>query len=120
MRDRTLLVTELIHNPEKTIEIVQELLAHGHACEKHLAEVCKVDVLTAIKRFDRGSLTATQVETWANCLQGRMDVGFEFGEEGVVNEAVFWLANPALHWPIDGEMHQRIVILFERRKVRRD
>jgi hypothetical protein len=120
MRDRAFLVLELIRSPKTAAEIVQELAAHGHACEKHLGEVGKVDVLAVLKQFERGHLSAAEVETWARCLRDRMDVAFEFGEEGVVDEAVFWLANPALHWPIDGEMHQRIVTLFERRRVRRD
>lgn len=119
MRDRTILVLELIRNPKTAMEIVQELAAHGHACEKHLAEVGKVDVLAVLKQFEHGVLSASEVETWASCLLDRMDVAFEFGEEGVVDEAVFWLANPALHWPIDTEIHQRIVTLFERRRVKR-
>lgn len=120
MRDRNFLVSELIRNPKSATEIVHELAAHGYECEKHLAEVCKADVLAVLKQFEHGSLSAAEVENWAKCLLDRMDVAFEFGEEGVVDEAVFWLANPALHWPIDGEMHQRIVTLFERRVVKRD
>lgn len=120
MRDRTILLLELIQNPKKATEIVQELTAHGHECEKHLAEVCKLDVLSVLKQFDHGSLSAAEVECWAKCLLDRMDVAYEFGEEGVVDEAVFWLANPALHWPIDTEIHHRIVTLFERRRVKRD
>ena len=119
MRDRTLLVQELIHNPKSVASVAHELAEHGAECEGHLAEVAKVDVLAVLKQFDQGILSAAEIEAWANSLQGRMDVGFEFGEEGVVEEAVFWLANPSLHWPIDAEIHQRIVHLFERREVKR-
>lgn len=120
MRDRTFLLLELIRNPKKAMCIVQELAVHGHECEQHLAEVSKTDVLAVLKQFDQGGLSAAEVENWARCLLNRLDVAFEFGEEGVVDEAVFWLANPALHWPIDEEIHQRVVTLFERRRVRRD
>jgi hypothetical protein len=119
MRDRTFLVLELIRNPKTATDIVQELACHGHECEQHLAEVSKLDVLATLKQFDHGRLSALEVETWARCLLDRLDVAFEFGEEGVVDEAVFWLANPALHWPIDKEIHHRIATLFERRSAKR-
>ena len=120
MRDRTILVQELIQNPKSANSIVLELAKYGIECEGHLVVVAKVDVLAVLKQFDQGLLSAAEVEAWAGSLKGRMDVGFEFGEEGVVEEAVFWLANPSLHWPIDAEIHQRIVHLFERRKVKRN
>lgn len=120
MRDRKILVLELIQNPKSTSAILQELAEYGRECEMHLAIVAKVDVLTVLKQFDSGALSNVEVEVWANSLEGRMDVGFEFGEEGVVEEAIFCLANPSIYWPIDERTHQRIVSLFERRKARRE
>lgn len=120
MRDRTILVLELIQNPQSVASIIRELAEHGWECEGHLAEVTKVDVLAVLKQFDKGSLSAAEIEAWASSLEGRMDVGFEFGAEGVVEEAVFWLGNPSLYWPIDAEIHQRVVTLFERRRDKRN
>ncbi len=120
MRDRTVLVLELIQNPKAVGSILQELAEYGWECEKHLAEVTKVDILAALKQFDQGILSAAEVEAWAAGLEGRMDVCFEFGAEGVVEEAIFCLANPSIFKPITEGTHQRIASLFERRKARRD
>jgi len=120
MRDRKTLLLELIKNPKSVSAILLELAEHGWECEKHLVEVAKVDVLAALKQFEQGLLEAADVEAWARSLEGRMDVSFEFGAEGVVEEAIFCLANPSIFRPINQETHQRIVSLFERRKAKRN
>jgi hypothetical protein len=120
MRDRKAMLLELIQNPKQAGQITLELAGYGWECEKHLAEVAKVHVLAVLKQFDQGMLSAAEVEAWALSLEGRKDVSFEFGAEGVVEEAIFCLANPSIYWPIDEGTHLRIVSLFERRKARRD
>lgn len=120
MTDRKSLLLQLIQQPHAVAALARELDAVVSECEMHLVEVTKVDVLAVLKLFDHGQLAADQVVDWARCLHECMDVGYEFGDEGVVEEAMFWLANPALNWPIDQEMHQRIVALFERRSRKRD
>ena len=79
----------------------------------------KTDVLCVLKQLEQGLLSAGEIKSWASSLHGCADVGYEFGDDGVVEEAMFWLANPALNWPIDSELHQRIVALFERRRAKR-
>lgn len=119
MRDRKTVVLELIRTPGLADVLAHELMQLGTASECHLAEVTKVDVLAVLKLQEQGLLSAGEIEDWARSLHGCMEVGYEFGDDGVVEEAVFWLANPALNWPIDSELHQRIVALFERRRVKR-
>ncbi|HEU0187565.1 MAG TPA: hypothetical protein VFR06_06705 [Gallionellaceae bacterium] len=119
MNERKSLLLQLIQHPQAAAAVAQELGDLVQECEMHLAEVSKVDILAALKLFDHGQLTEDQLVDWARCLHGRTDVGYEFGDDGVVEEAMFWLANPALNWPIDCELHRRIVALFERRSVKR-
>ena len=120
MRDRAVLVLELIHNPQTVADIADELAVYGWYCEEHLAEVSKQDVLAVLKQFENGVLSAADVIRWANSVGGRTDIGFEFGADGVVEESLYWLANPDSNWPIDAELCQRIVSLYERRRDKRN
>jgi len=119
MRDRTSLVLELIKNPNTVTAITEELAAYGWYCESHLAEVTKLDVLAVLRQFENGALSANEVKAWANSLGGRTDIGFEFGDDGVVEETLYWLANPEIVSPINAELCQRIVALYERRTGKR-
>lgn len=119
MRDRTLLVLELISKPKTVAAITEELAAYGWYCEKHLGEVTKRDVLAIIKQFENGVLSAEEIKEWANSVGGRTDIGFEFGADGVVEETLFWLAKPEIHGTINTELCQRIIARYERRKVKR-
>lgn len=119
MRDRTSLVLELIGNPKTVSAITQELAIYGWYCENCLAVVTKLDVLAVLKQFEQGMLSAVEIEAWANSLGGRPDIGFEFGADGVVEESLYWLANPEINWPIDASLCHRIVALYERRRTKR-
>lgn len=119
MRDRTALVLELISNPKIAEATTHELAEYGWYCEKHLALISKLDVLAVLKRFEAGILNAEEVKAWANSVGGRTDIGFEFGADGVVEESLYWLAKPELHGPIDVNLCQRIVALYERRGAKR-
>lgn len=119
MRDRTSLVLELISNPKTVSAIIDELAGYGWYCEKHLAMVTKQDVLAVLKQFEIGALSAAEVRAWADSVGGRADVGFEFGADGVVEESIYWLAKPDIQGPVDADLCQRIVVLYERRKVKR-
>lgn len=115
MADRTFLVSELICNPLPDPCILEELASYGHACDRSLAHVTKSHVFSVLKKLTEGSLSASQVTAWAGRLEGREDISFEFGEEGAVREAVFWLANPEINWPVDEQLCRKIMMLFERR-----
>ena len=119
MRDRTALVLELISKPKNSAALISELAEYGWYCDSHLAIVSKQDVLSILKQFESDQLTAEEVSHWSNSIGGRTDIGYEFGADGVVEESLYWLANPAQNWPIDSNLCQRIVALYERRKVRR-
>lgn len=120
MRDRAVLVYELICNPLPDPQLIEELESYGYACEKTLAHVTKSHVFTILNKMKSGELTALHVTSWAKRLEGREDLAFEFGEEGAVREVVFWLANPEINWPVDDWLCSKIEALFERRKFPRD
>jgi hypothetical protein len=119
MHDRTLLVLELIRNPRAEDHIIQKLAELGEECEKQLAMVTRADFMAVLRQFEAGALSTSELTTWASRLEGRKDVGLEFGADGVVEEAICWLANPGIGGPIDLHLCQRIEMMFERRSVER-
>ncbi len=119
MRDRKELVVELIRSPQSVQQLLLDLAEHGWYCEKQLATVTKKDVLAVLKQFQNAMVTAAEVSGWANSIGGRPDIAFEFGPDGVVEESLFWLAHPELEGALCPELCQRIVTLYERRKVPR-
>lgn len=120
MRDRTLLVLELIRNPRPDAALIEELAQHGCECDRHLATVGKTEVLALLRQFREAALGAAELVAWASRLEKREDVGFEFGEEGVVKEAISWLANPDANQPVDMVLCQHIEVMFERRSASRE
>jgi len=119
MSDRATLVLELIGNPKNVNSVLSELTEYGWYCEKHLAQVTKVNVLAVLKQFEAGVLTVEEVTAWANSVGGRTDIGFEFGADGAVEESLFWLAHPNISGPVSVELCRKIVALYERRSAKR-
>lgn len=119
MRDRKVLVLELIKNPKTVNTVLQELCEYGWYCEKPLVTLTKLDVLAVLKQFERAVLSAAEIEEWANSVGGRTDIELEFGADGVVEESLFWLAHPEINWPVNAALCERIVALYERRQAKR-
>jgi len=71
---------------------------------KHLAAV--------LRRYLECHLSAKDVETWANLIEGRDDICFEAGSEDRIKETLHELANPALTQLLDNrraaELHDAI------------
>ncbi len=58
--------------------------------------VTKSHVVSIVKRYMNGGLSADNIELWANLLEGRDDISFEPGYENVLSTLVYELANPLL------------------------
>lgn len=119
MRDRKVLVQELINNPKTVNTVLQELSEYGWYCEKPLAMLTKYDVLAVLKQFECAVFSAAEVEAWANSVGGRTDIELEFGTDGVVEESLYWLAHPEINWLVNTALCERIVALYERRMAKR-
>lgn len=117
MPDRISLLWELIRNPRPAPFVARELENCRRGDARHLVTVGRIDVLEILRQFCEGLLNPEEVEAWALRLESRGDVGFEFGEEGAVAEAVCWLAYPDADHPIDRELCRRIAAMFEHRQL---
>jgi hypothetical protein len=120
MHDRTVLVLELIRNPRADSQIVEALAALGPHNGDPLAIVSRTDFISVLRQFESGSLSANELKAWANRLVGRRDIEFEFGQEGAVVEALFWLAYEELQEWANNRVCLQIESMLERRSNNRD
>lgn len=112
MRSRESLLAEIVENPLPDPSVLSELKEYPWDCDRELVTITKTHICTVLAAFREKRLTAKQVQDWANRIEGRDDIGYELGFEGAVNEAIFWLANPYIKYPIDEKIHERIDNLF--------
>ena len=98
--ERALLLTALLEAPERCGDITNRLQASAWDSDEELVELSRSHLIKALERVVVGALLQAEVENWANALEGRDDVGLESGHEGVIREAVHWMANPVLEGKI--------------------
>ena len=77
--------------------LVQEL---DWDSEEELVFLSPNHIQSALERFLKGEVTASEVESWANLIEGREDVGFQTNTETLLKELIYELANPTLTHPL--------------------
>lgn len=120
MSNRTVLILELIQNPCPDNRVIQELEALGPHNDQPVATLSRSDFLAILKQFENGVLSAPDLKAWATRLAGRRDIDFEFGPEGAVEEALFWLMYEAVEDWTNHHLCQHIETMLERRSRNRD
>jgi len=120
MRNRTILILELINNPRPDSQVMQELAALGPHSNQPVATLSRTNFLTILKQFENETLSAPDLKAWATRLAGRRDIDFEFGPEGAVEEALFWLVYEEIQNWTGSHLCQHIETMLERRSRNRD
>jgi hypothetical protein len=117
MRDRTVLVLELIQNPQPDRLLLEELGDYGHECDAPLATLTRDHLISMLRRYENSHLSANDLKAWAIRLMGRQDVEFEFGPEGAVEEALFWIAYEEIAEWESKQLCQHIERMLERHDI---
>ena len=83
---------------DQPLPLLKELLAQfpWDWEESPLAILDGPAVASILRRYERGELTAEQVETWANLVEVRDDVEFDAS----ATDAISYLANPLINGPL--------------------
>ncbi len=68
--------------------------------DSELVTLSRVHVVGLLQRYLRGELTSSDLETWADAVEGRDDIGYEQDHGDVLRALVFETANPTLAEPI--------------------
>jgi hypothetical protein len=98
MRNRAAILGELICLDRPVDQIVPELAAFGWDSDVELVRLDKQHIRKVLERFIKGEagFSARDVQAWAEAIEGRDDIGFEGGAEGLLKRIIFDLANPEI------------------------
>ena len=107
-RGRAQLIHALIVYELPIDAVLAELGGLGWDASEPLALLTREDIVRILDRYLAGELGAAEVTEWANLLECREDIGFPGGEENVLSDAVFRLANPSLTDEVTPELAQLI------------
>ena len=90
------MLEELLALPEQLARIGDELRSFAWDSEEELVTLEAAHLMTVLRRYHEGELSAEQVSEWTEALEVRDDVGFDTRCEGLIREIVYELANPEL------------------------
>jgi hypothetical protein len=74
-----------------------------------LVELDGSDVIAVLERYLAGALEASQVERWADAIEGREDIEFAPGKEEILSKVLFRLSTPEITEVLTRELALRIV-----------
>ena len=108
MDHRAAILAKLASFDEPTAPLIDELRSMGWDWTgEPLLVLTAEHFLTVMDRFLSGRLSADQVEEWAENLEQREDVGFASDKEELLDEMLFFLANPSINYGITQESVSR-------------
>ncbi|MBU1214368.1 MAG: hypothetical protein KKA63_03945 [Gammaproteobacteria bacterium] len=115
MNNHIELLMEIILNPRPEAQVLEALNNYGTNADGYLAYVSRASFISILHQFKQRELCATDLKAWATRMLERHDIGFEFGEEGALEEAVFQLAHDEIYGKPDDLLCQHIEAMLERR-----
>jgi len=86
----------LVTLSEQVNAICSELSNLGWDSNYDLVIFKKNHALSVLWRLLEGEISPSQVEEWANAIEGREDIGFDNEHANVLQEFIYELANPSL------------------------
>jgi len=93
--------------------ISEELNKFSWDSDEELENLTRQHILNALKKYQQDEVNETEIEKWANLIEGREDIGRENSYESVINMVLNELANPLLTEPLTKE---RAIILSNKLK----
>jgi hypothetical protein len=86
--------------------VLAALRSFGWDAPEPVVLLTREDIVRILDRYLAGKLTTEQVTDWADLVECREDIGFPSGDEDVLREAVFRLANPNLRGEVTHDLGQ--------------
>ncbi len=95
-RSRASVLNSLLRLDRPPSELAAMLSGVEWDSDRPLVELSRRGMRDVLKAAAFGKIPAAHIESWADLIEGREDIGREPGSEALLNEALFELANPAL------------------------
>jgi hypothetical protein len=112
--DRITALKDLVLMRIPPAEAQQHLRRFGWDSEP-LVTLTRADLERVLDEYLKGRIGAEVVEVWAEALDGRDDVDFEKGLEGVIKDVVFELANPEITARLTASVAQDLKLRLQSR-----
>ncbi|WP_444905961.1 hypothetical protein ACJJIR_15080 [Microbulbifer sp. SSSA008] len=109
MESRKVLVTKLVEYKAPINRILGDLKSYGWDSETDLVTLRPSHLENVLERYISGELSDLQVRDWANAIEHREDIGLLNEYKGTLDEMIFWLANPAINYPIKKDLAKRVI-----------
>jgi hypothetical protein len=100
MKTRVELLNSLLNFDRPLSEIWQPLNSFSWDSARGLVILKKQQIVNILRRYLDGQLSRSDVENWANAIEGREDIEYESDFEEMLDEVIFELANPLLSRPL--------------------
>lgn len=94
MRERKIILEELIKYTDNIKELTNELSQFPWDCSEPIIIITVKDILSIMDRYISGEIGIDTLENWANTIECREDIGFENDN---LSELIVRLANPVLY-----------------------
>ena len=111
MSERKKALDALLGFEQPVEQLRTALAAFSWDAATELAFLSSSHMANALSRFIGGNTAATEVQAWANAIEGRDDIGFESANEQLLRELLHELANPVLTQSLTRE---RVVELLKK------
>lgn len=97
---RLAVVADLLAMRTPLDELARKLAAFGWDYDGEGVKLTKQHLANALTRYMAGDVSAEDVETWANHIEGRDDVFLDHEAEQDVEDVLHELANPSITEPL--------------------
>ncbi len=109
MTDRSELIKGIAQIGANYIDYKNKIQQYPWDCHSELYFLTKQDLISVFRRFLSGELDSTAIDDWANFLECRDDLGYQFEYEDELKEMIFLLANSEINSSIDNNLITRLL-----------
>lgn len=99
--NRLAVIRDLLEIAKPVAEISAKLSSLDWDYDEEGLKLRRSHLLNALERYLGNSLSAIDIEVWANLIETREDVYFEVSHAQQIEEVLHELANPLLTQPLD-------------------
>lgn len=107
--DRLSVVRQLVEISRSLETIFKQLTKIEWDYEGNGVQLKKIHLTNALQRYLKGELSTSEIENWANGIEGREDIYYDPESEQVIEEIIYELANPTLTQFLNPERAKKIL-----------
>jgi GTP1/Obg family GTP-binding protein len=68
------------------------------------------DIQSVLKKYRKNEISTKDLVDWANLLEGRESLAYLEEEADIINDLLFYLANPEINYSIDESIIEKILV----------